>query len=139
VERDPALLAALGWRRRVRADHANCVMTGHPHRQHHRTVNPSPLTSQAPGMNSTSRSHSKSFQEGDYLTDQRRLYRVLQLVPARFNRRAAILEDCRTLDTLLLRPKDLRRMRLQLVRPAPVNTVESHGGSDARAPVPALD
>jgi hypothetical protein len=56
-----------------------------------------------------------SFQEGDYLTDQRRLYRVLQLVPAKFNRRAAILEDCRTLDTLLLRPKELKRMRLQLV------------------------
>jgi hypothetical protein len=80
-----------------------------------------------------------SFQEGDYLTDQRRLYRVLQLVPAKFNRRAAILEDCRTFDTLLLRPKQLRRMRLELVRPAPVDAVESQRDSDAGAPVPVLD
>jgi hypothetical protein len=84
-------------------------------------------------------SHWKSFREGDYLTDQRRLYRVLQLVPAKFNRRAAILEDCRTLDTLLLGPKELRRIRLQLVRPAPMDAVESHRGSDALAPVPVLD
>ena len=90
-------------------------------------------------MNTTSRSHSKSFQEGDYLTDQRRLYHVLQLLPAKFNRRGAILEDCRTLDTLLVRPKELRRMRLQLVRPAPVDAVGSNSGSDARASVPVLD
>jgi hypothetical protein len=86
-------------------------------------------------MNTTSRSHPKSFQEGDYLTDQRRLYRVLQLVPAKFNRRGAILEDCRTLDTLMVEPKELRRMRLQLVRPASMDAVESHGGSDALAAV----
>jgi hypothetical protein len=84
-------------------------------------------------------SHSKAFREGDYLTDQRRLYRVLQLVPAKFNRRAAILEDCRTLDTLEVGPKELRRMRLELVRPAPVDAVESRRGSDAFAPVPVLD
>jgi hypothetical protein len=84
-------------------------------------------------------SHSKSFREGDYVTDQRRLYRVLQLVPAKSNRRAAILEDCRTLETLLFGPKELRRMRLQLVRPSPMNAVESHRGSDAFAPVPVLD
>ena len=35
-------------------------------------------------MKNTSRSHSQSFDEGDYVTDQRRLYRVLQIVPARF-------------------------------------------------------
>ena len=84
-------------------------------------------------------SHSKSFREGDYLTDQRRLYRVLQLVPAKFNRRAAILEDCRTLDTLQLGPKELRRMRLQLVRPAPMDAVESHRCPEALGPVPVLD
>jgi hypothetical protein len=58
-----------------------------------------------------------SFREGDYLTDQRRLYRVVQIVRGKFKRRAAILEDCRTLETLLFRPRQLRRMRLQLVRP----------------------
>ncbi len=84
-------------------------------------------------------SHWKSFREGDYLTDQRRLYRVLQLVPATFNRRAAILEDCRTLDTLMLGPKELRRTCLQLVRPAPMDAVESQRGSDALPPVPVLD
>ena len=56
------------------------------------------------------------FREGDYVTDRRRLFRVLQIVPARLNKRAAILEDCRTLEATLFRPKDLRRMRLQLVR-----------------------
>jgi hypothetical protein len=85
-------------------------------------------------MNTTSRSHPQSFREGDYLTDRRRLYRVLQLVPAKFKRRGAILEDCRTLDTLLVSPKELRRMRLQLVRPAPMDAVDSHG-SDALAAV----
>jgi hypothetical protein len=90
-------------------------------------------------MNPTSRSHRKSFHEGDYVTDQRRLYRVLQLVPAKFNRRGAILEDCRTLDTLELRPKEFRRMRLQLVRLAPIGAVESRSDSDALAPVPSLD
>jgi hypothetical protein len=30
----------------------------------------------------------------------------------------AILEDCHTLDVTLFRPKELRRMRLQLVQPA---------------------
>lgn len=96
-------------------------------------------SSQTPIMNPTSSSHRKSFQAGDYLTDQRRLYHVLQLVPAKFNRRGAILEDCRTLETLLLRPKELRRMRLELVRMAPTDAVESRSGSDALAPVPALD
>jgi hypothetical protein len=60
-----------------------------------------------------------SFREGDYLTDQRRLYRVVQIVRRKFRRRAAILEDCRTLDSVLFRPGELKRMRLQLVRPAP--------------------
>jgi hypothetical protein len=84
-------------------------------------------------------SHWKSFREGDYLTDQRRLYRVLQLVPAKFNRRGAILEDCRTLDTLVVEPQELRRMRLQPVRPAPTDAVESHRGPEALGPVPVLD
>ena len=60
-----------------------------------------------------------AFREGDYLTDQRRLYRVVQIVPMRLVRRAAILEDCRTLDAILYRPRELKRMRLQVVRPAP--------------------
>jgi hypothetical protein len=63
-----------------------------------------------------------SFREGDYLTDQRRLYRVLQIVPAPVRRRAAILEDCSTLDAILFRPRELERMQLQVVRPAPVRS-----------------
>jgi hypothetical protein len=58
------------------------------------------------------------FRRGDYLTDRRRLYRVLEILPARGNRRAAILEDCQTLDAAVFRPRELRRMRLQLVQPA---------------------
>jgi hypothetical protein len=85
-------------------------------------------------MKTTSHSHPQSFQEGDYLTDRRRLYRVLQLVPAKFKRRGAILEDCRTLDTLMVPAKELRRMRLQLVRPAPMDAADSYG-SDALAAV----
>lgn len=61
-----------------------------------------------------------SFCEGDYLTDQRRLYRVLQIVPTRLRKRAAILEDCSTLDTILFRPRELRRMQLEVVRTAAV-------------------
>jgi hypothetical protein len=57
------------------------------------------------------------FRKGDYVTDQRRLYRVLQIVPARFKRRAAILEDCRTLDAALFRPRQLARMQLRVVEP----------------------
>jgi hypothetical protein len=75
-------------------------------------------------MNNTSLSHSQSFHEGDYLTDQRQLYRVLQILPTRLNKRAAILEDCRTLDAKLFRPKELRRMRLQLVRRALVPSAQ---------------
>ena len=66
-------------------------------------------------MDNTSLSHPQPFHEGDYLTDQRRLYRVLQIVPGKLKKRAAILEDCRTLDAKLFRPRQLRRMRLQLV------------------------
>jgi hypothetical protein len=61
-----------------------------------------------------------SFREGDYLTDQRRLYRVLQIVPTRLRRRAAILEDCSTLDAILFRPRELARMQLEVVRPGRV-------------------
>jgi hypothetical protein len=55
----------------------------------------------------------------DLLTDRRRLYRVLEIVPAKLRKRAAILEDCETLDATLFRPRELRRMRLQLVERAP--------------------
>ena len=58
------------------------------------------------------------FSEGDYVTNQRRLYRVLQILPTRRRKRAAILEDCRTLDVILFRPTELDRMQLQVVRPA---------------------
>ena len=60
-------------------------------------------------------SRTQPFQQGDYLTDRRRLYRVLDIVPAKFKKRAAILEDCGTLEARLFRPRQLRRMRLQLV------------------------
>jgi len=53
-----------------------------------------------------------SLRTGDYLTDRQRVYRVLEIVPARGNRRAAILEDSHTLDAALFRPRELRRMRL---------------------------
>ena len=66
-------------------------------------------------METTPISHRQPFHEGDYLTDQRRLYRVLQIVPGKLKKRAAILEDCRTLEARLFRPRQLRRMRLQLV------------------------
>ena len=64
-------------------------------------------------------SPTQPFHEGDYLTDRRRLYRVLQIVPAKFKKRAAILEDCETLDATLFAPKELKRMRLQLVERTP--------------------
>jgi hypothetical protein len=64
-------------------------------------------------------SPTQPFHEGDYLTDRRRLYRVLQIVPAKFKKRAAILEDCETLDAALFAPKELKRMRLQLVQRTP--------------------
>ena len=67
-------------------------------------------------------SQAHPLRKGDYLTDRRRLYRVLDIVPAKFNRRAAILEDCHTLDVTLFRPRQLRRMRLQLVQPALVTS-----------------
>jgi hypothetical protein len=64
-------------------------------------------------------SRTPPFQAGDYLTDRRRLYRVLEIVPARFSKRAAILEDCETLDAALVPPNELKRMRLQLVQRTP--------------------
>jgi hypothetical protein len=65
-------------------------------------------------------SRTQPFQAGDYVTDRRRLYRVLQIVPAKFKKRAAILEDCETLDAALVPPNELKRMRLQLVERTPV-------------------
>jgi hypothetical protein len=67
----------------------------------------------------TNLSHTQPFHEGDYLTDRRRLYRVLQIVPVTFKKRAAILEDCATLDAALFAPKELKRMQLQLVQRTP--------------------
>jgi hypothetical protein len=64
-------------------------------------------------------SRTQPFQPGDYLTDRQRLYRVLQIVPAKFKKRAAIREDCETLDATLFAPKELKRMRLQLVERTP--------------------
>jgi hypothetical protein len=64
-------------------------------------------------------SRTQPFQQGDYLTDRRRLYRVLAIVPAKLRKRAAILEDCETLDATLFPPRELKRMGLQLVQRAP--------------------
>ena len=69
-------------------------------------------------------SHLRRFKQGDYLTDRRRLYRVLEIVPAKLRRRAAILEDCETLDAALFPPKLLKRMRLQLVERAPAASLQ---------------
>jgi hypothetical protein len=91
-----------GWN-----DHANCVTTGHIGRGDDAAVR-------------LFRAH--PLRKGDYLTDRRRLYRVLDIVPAKFNRRAAILEDCHSLDATLFRPRQLRRMQLQLVQPALVTS-----------------
>ena len=66
-----------------------------------------------------------SFREGDYLTDNWRLFRVVKIVPTRLGRRAAVLEDCRTLEAMLLRPRELRRMQLQAVRPPAVRASSS--------------
>jgi hypothetical protein len=68
--------------------------------------------------------HTHPFQRGDYVTDRRRLYRVLEIVPAKFRKRAAILEDCETLDATFFAPNELRRMRLQLVQRTPVATLQ---------------
>jgi hypothetical protein len=68
-------------------------------------------------MKNTPRPRSQSIREGDYVTDYRRLFRVLKIVPTRLKQRAAILEDCHTLDATLFRPKE--RMRLQLVQRSP--------------------
>ena len=81
----------------------------------------------------------KSYREGDYLTDHRRLFRVVRVVPAKFNRRAAILENCRTLETVLFGPRDLRRMRLEFVRRSAAELIETHAASGNRSPVPVLD
>jgi hypothetical protein len=88
-------------------DHANCVTTRHTRRGDDEAVR-------------VFQAH--PLRKGDYLTDRRRLYHVLEIVPARGNRRAAILEDCRTLDVTLFRLKELKRMRLQLVQPALVTS-----------------
>jgi hypothetical protein len=69
-------------------------------------------------MSKTMLSTAPVFREGDYLTDQRRLYCVLQVLPTKFKERAAILEDCRTLDAALFRPDELARMKLRVVRAA---------------------
>jgi hypothetical protein len=79
-------------------------------------MNPLPLTPDTSTMANNSRT--RPFRKGDYLTDRRRLYRVLEIVPAKLRRRAAILEDCETLDAALFPPKLLKRMQLQLVEPA---------------------
>jgi hypothetical protein len=73
--------------------------------------------------NTSNTPRTQPFQAGDYLTDRRRLYRVLQIVPARSKKRAAILEDCETLDAVLFAPKELKRMRLQLVQRTPALTM----------------
>jgi hypothetical protein len=75
-------------------------------------------------MKTTSRARVQSIREGDYVTDRRRLFRVLQIVPAKLNRHAAILEDCHTLDATLFRPKALKRMRLQLVQRSPAPSLQ---------------
>ena len=69
-------------------------------------------------------SRTQPFQAGDYLTDRRRLYRVLEIVPAKFKKRAAILEDCETLDAALFPPNELKRMRLQLVQRTPAASMQ---------------
>jgi hypothetical protein len=69
-------------------------------------------------------SRTQPFQAGDYLTDRRRLYRVLEIFPARFKKRAAILEDCETLDAALFGPNELKRMRLQVVQRTPAASMQ---------------
>jgi hypothetical protein len=88
-------------------DHANCVTTGHLGRGNDPVVT---LFQAHP------------LRKGDYVTDRRRLYRVLEILPARLNRRAAILEDCHTLGVTLFPPTELKRMRLQPVEPALVTS-----------------
>jgi hypothetical protein len=58
-----------------------------------------------------------SLKVGDYVTDQRALYWVVQILTS-CRPHAAILEDCRTLEVLVLTPRDLSRLALRVVRPA---------------------
>jgi hypothetical protein len=99
------------------SDHANCVTTGHTTHRDYQAVNLLPLTPDGSTMENNSRT--RPFRQGDYLTDRQRLYRVLAIVPAKLRRRAAILEDCETLDAALFPAKELKRMRLQLVERVP--------------------
>jgi predicted Ser/Thr protein kinase len=64
------------------------------------------------------RSPPSHFHNGDYVTDRRRLYRVLEIRPAKRSQRAAILEDCRTLEATHVEAGELSRMQLRLVRGA---------------------
>jgi hypothetical protein len=60
----------------------------------------------------------ESCAAGAYLTDGRRLFRVVsQLSPHALDQYAA-LEDCRTLEVRPYRPEELYGMRLRLVRGA---------------------
>ncbi len=54
--------------------------------------------------------------DGSYLTDGRRLFRLVPQLPASSQRRFASLEDCLTLEVSAYSPRELERMRLRRVR-----------------------
>jgi hypothetical protein len=57
----------------------------------------------------------RSWRSGDYLTDRKRLYRVLSPLSRPWRRGIAVLEDCRTLTIGAYRAEDLWHMALRRV------------------------
>jgi hypothetical protein len=57
----------------------------------------------------------RSWREGDYLTDRKRLYRVLSPLSRPWRRGIAVLEDCRTLTIGVYRAEELWHMALRRV------------------------
>ena len=61
------------------------------------------------------RAKAGEFVPGEYLTDGRRLWRVLSRFDPRASAKFAVLEDCMTLDTQAFTPQRLAEMGLQSV------------------------
>ena len=57
----------------------------------------------------------RSWRRGDYLTDRKRLYRVLSPLSRPWRRGIAVLEDCRTLTIGAYRAEELWHMALRRV------------------------
>ena len=102
-------------------DHAKRVTTHHTSHNDHQAVNLFPFTRHTP--NGQHLAHT-TLPRGRLPDRSAAALPRLEIVPAKFKKRAAILEDCRTLDATLFPPKELKRMRLQLVQRAPAASVQ---------------